>query len=443
MADLYVRSTDGNNADNGTTWALAKATWAGAGGIESAGDTIWFSQAHSESTASAVTVAISGTAGSPTRMLCGNDGAEPPTALDTTALIATTGASAITLNTAAALYVYGLNLKAGSGAVSANLNISAFSNKVIVWEECGFEVAGTTGGSVNFNSSGGVTRVINGRFKFGATNSLINSSSGGTLVVEGGSVLSGSANITNLFTVDNVSLALITGFDLSNLHTGVNLFAGGNGGRATIRNSKLPASWTGSVAASTNYQFDRFSLYNCDSGDTNYRLWIEAYAGSIKQETTIVMSGGASDGTTAIAWRMASNASAKLPTILLVSDEIMVWNETVGSAVTATIEVVHDSQGSGTSGRLKDDEMWVEVTYLGTSGYPLSSRITDFKASMIASGANQADSTATWTTTGLSSPIEQKLEVTFTPQEKGFVIAKVCIAKASAVVYVDPAITVA
>ena len=30
MAVLYVRSTDGDDADNGSTWALAKATLAGA-----------------------------------------------------------------------------------------------------------------------------------------------------------------------------------------------------------------------------------------------------------------------------------------------------------------------------------------------------------------------------------------------------------------------------
>ena len=36
-----------------------------------------------------------------------------------------------------------------------------------------------------------------------------------------------------------------------------------------------------------------------------------------------------------------------------------------------------------------------------------------------ASAANQADSSETWTTTGLSAPVKQKIAVTFTPQEKG------------------------
>lgn len=443
MANLYVRSTDGSNTDNGTTWALAKATFVGVASIEAAGDKIWFSQAHSESTGAAVTAAISGTTTSPTYLLCGDDSAEPPTALADTALIATTGANAITLNSATSLYAYGLNFKAGSGAVTANIVLSAFANKFIFWESCGFETGGTAGGNIIFGNNAGTSRVVNCRFKFAATNSGISALSGGVLEMEGGTVLSGSANVTNLFNLDNISEARITGLDLSNLHAAVNIFNGALGGRGVIRNSKLPASWTGSVATGTNGQSDRFSMYNCDSGDTNYRLWIEDGKGSIKQETTIVKSGGASDGTTAISWRMATNANPKLPAIFLATDEIMVWNDTVGSAVTATIDIVHDSQGTGTGGRLKDDEAWIEVMYLGTSGFPLASRITDFKASMIAAGADQDDSAASWTTTGMTTPRPQKLEVTFTPQEKGFVIAKAFVAKASITLYVDPALTVA
>lgn len=443
MTNLYVRSSDGNNADNGTTWALAKATWAGVGAIEAVGDKIWFSQAHSESTASAVTVSISASAASPTYMLCGDDSAEPPTSLANTAVIATTGANTITLNTAGSLYSHGINFKAGSGAVSASVNVSGFSNRFNVWNDCGFEVAGTTGGSIILGASAGTTKCVDCRFKFGATSSAINATSASVLIIDGGSVLSGSASITDLVSLDNSSTALISGMDLSNLHSAVNIFRGSSGGRGVIRNCKLPASWSGSVATSLTRQSDRFSLYNCDSSDTNYRLWIEAWAGSIKQETTIVLSGGASDGTTSISWCMATNADAKLPNQPLTSDEVVIWNDTTGSALTATVEIVHDSEGSGTGGRFTDDEIWLEVHYLGTSGYPLSSIVTDFKADIIATAADQADSTASWTTTGLSSPLKQKLEVTFTPQEKGFVVATVCMAKASATAYVDPAITVA
>jgi hypothetical protein len=45
-----------------------------------------------------------------------------------------------------------------------------------------------------------------------------------------------------------------------------------------------------------------------------------------------------------------------------------------------------------------------------------------------------------WTTTGLSSPVKQKMESTFTPQEKGTYIARVCLGRASTTLYVCPKI---
>jgi len=177
-------------------------------------------------------------------------------------------------------------------------------------------------------------------------------------------------------------------------------------------------------------------MHNCDNADTNYRLWVEDYAGSIKSETTIVRSGGASDGTTSLSWKMASSANAEYPVVVLESPEIVQWNDTTGSAITVTVEVITDNV------TLKDDECWLEVQYLGTSGYPLSVFINDCKANVLAGNNPQDTSTETWTTTGLTTPTKQKLSVTFTPQEKGFLHAVVKLAKASTTVYVDPLLVV-
>jgi len=174
-------------------------------------------------------------------------------------------------------------------------------------------------------------------------------------------------------------------------------------------------------------------MYNCDSADTNYRLWIEDYSGSIKHETTLVKTGGASDGTTPLSWKMATGADAEYPTIILKSGEIVRWNETTGSAITVTVDILHDSVTN-----LKDNEIWLEVMYLGTSGVPLGAFVDDAVADVLAAAADQAASSATWTTTGMANPNKQKLEVTFTPQEKGFIHAVVHMAKASYTVYVDP-----
>lgn len=440
MANLYVRSSDGNNSDNGTTWALAKATIAGAAAIDAAGDTIYISQAHSETTASGFSVALAGSLASPTRVICGNDGAEPPTSVDTTAQIASTGASSITF-TGTCFYVYGLKISCGSGSNAATLNCCNTSAHNVLWESSQFLVDGANVASFLSAGLGGVTRWRNCDVRFSNASQTISGTS--RLVWEGGSLLAGGTSPTTLMAL-GVSGALLSGVDLSAGGSSMNIFtASGAGGSFVVRDSKLPASWSGSLVTGALGQGERHELFNCDSGDTNYRLWVEDYTGTIKQETTIVLTGGASDGTTSLSWRMVTSANAKVPHLLLVSPEIMVWNDTVGSSVTATVEIVHDSQGAGSGSKFQDDEIWLEVMYLGTSGYPLGSWASDRAATVIATAANQADSTATWTTTGLSSPVKQKLEVTFTPQEKGYVVGRVVVAKASKTVYVDPAMTVA
>ena len=445
MANLYVRSTDGSDADNGSTWALAKATLSGASAIDAAGDAIYVSQVHAESSGSAQTIALAGTAASPVRVICGNDGAAPPTAVDTSGVITTTGNFAISITGSA--YISGLTFAAGTGASggSASLSLNASANHFQTFENCSFRL-NTSGSSQALNPTSAVasagqslTRWVDCSVRFGHAAHAIQINRG-IFEWAGGSLLSGGTSPTTLLNLSGTSnyagIAKISGVDLSNASSAINLVTGQTPGQVVIRNSKLPASWSGSLFTGTFSPGLRVEMHNCDSADTNYRLWVEDYAGSIKSETTIVKSSGASDGTTGLSWKMASSANAKYPLIPLKSPEIVKWNETVGSAITATIEVVTDNV------TLTDDDCWVEVQYLGTSGFPIGSFVSDVKADVLATAASQSSSTETWTTTGLTTPVKQKLSVTFTPQEKGFLHAVVHLAKASTTVYVDPLLTI-
>ncbi len=201
--------------------------------------------------------------------------------------------------------------------------------------------------------------------------------------------------------------------------------------RITFRNCKLRSGSAVSTGTIASPGGTLVSMENCDSGDTNYRLAKHHWAGVVTSETTIVKTGGASDGVTTLSHKMVSNANARL-TIPLPDFEMAKWNTTVGSAITVTVDVIWDSVTNLTNG-----EVWLEVEYLGTSGVPLGTRVTDRVADVLASTADQTASSATWTTTGLTNPNEQKLEVTFTPQEAGFIIGKVMLGKASTTIYVD------
>lgn len=210
----------------------------------------------------------------------------------------------------------------------------------------------------------------------------------------------------------------------------------GNFGRYLFENCKLGSSVSLTTGSNAGQGGVQAHLINCDSGDTNYRYAKHCYQGDITSETTIVKSSGASDGTTSLARKMVSSANSKFFSPLE-SDPIVTWNETTGSSITATVEIVNDGS------TLTDAEIWLEVEYLGTSGFPLSLFAHDRSSDILATAANQTSSSVTWTTTGLGSPVKQKLTVTFTPQEKGVVKARVMLAKASQTVYFDPVVSLA
>ncbi len=440
MANIFVRSTDGNDADNGSTWALATAKLSGATGIDAAGDTIYVADAHSDTTASAVTLAISGTYASPVRVLCVDDTGDPssPTTLATGGTVATTGANAITINGVA--YLYGLTFDAGSSTSSANVNIATGDGDYIYADNCTFICNGTGTGSrvlCGSTTSGTETRVHwkNCSVRFDGADQAVGSAHC-KFIWEGGALLSGGAALPAqlLKLQTNQADVMISGVDLSAGDSAMNLVFGTgiSAGTVVFRNCKLPASWSG-VPATPTAAAVRVEMWNCDASDTNYRLWVNDYFGDIKSETVIVRTSGASDGDTPISWRMTTGADAEYPIMVLRSPEIVARNTTTGSSKTVTVEIVHDSVTD-----LNDDEVWLEVMHLGTSGFPLGVWTSDAKADVLASAAAQTSSSVSWTTTGITNVRKQKLAVTFTPQEKGYIHARVCLAKASYTIFACP-----
>lgn len=432
-----------------STWANATIDLQRASAGTAAGDTVYISNNHAESNSSAQTFTGSGTNASPVLLLCGNDSAEPPTSLATTATVTTTGANAITLNRAS--YWYGTTFISGAGIALNGTNVNATQR----YENCSFQTTyAGSGGLITTASAQNVlmkTSLYNCTFKFAHANNAV--SVFGDTTIEGGSVLSGSTTPTSIFKMAadrSGGTFLCSGFDFSNCASTVNLCSpvGVAPAKMVFRDCKLPASWSGLLVAAGSVGLgQRYEMYNCDSTDTNYRLWVEDYCGSIKSETTIVRTSGASDGTTALSWKMATSSTAQYPLQRLESPEMHAWNSTL-SSVAVTVEIVHDTnvaggQGAGTGSRFQDNEIWLEVMYLGTSGYPLGTWISDCKADVLATAADQADSSEAWTTTGLTTPQKQKLSVTIVPAEVGYIVAKVVMAKASKTIYVCPKLTVA
>jgi hypothetical protein len=388
-----------------------------------------------------------GTAASPLKIICvDNAGTVPPVSADlrTTATITTTGAFSIIL-IGDSLYCYGISFYAGTGAVDASISLhTAGGTDFGVYEACSFNIPATGTASsfirVGATTTNAATKTIwdNCTVSFGATAQSI-------VVVSylewknTPTAITGATIPTNLFynalsTAIN-SIAVVDGVDLSAAGAGKTLVAANTiSGEYIFKNCKLGGSVT--VAATpTVVAGAHVSLCVSDSGDTGYRQERYQYEGTLSTETTIVRTSGASDGQTSVAWKMVSSANSEWHSPLK-SFEIAIWNTAVGSSKTATIEIVNDGV------TLQSDDIWMDVQYLGTAGFPLASKATT-RADVLSAGANLTTSAVTWTTTGLGSPVKQYMQATFTPQEIGYIRATVYVARASTTVYIDPVITIA
>ena len=444
MADLFLNSGDGSDANSGADWSNEKATLlTGIAGIDAAGDRILVNSAHAETHAGNYT--FPGTNASPNQILSVTPtGASGISALTKGAAFNVSSGST-GLGWLGSFYAYGCVFNISTSS-SVGGSFGAGSTAVATLEDCDFLMTSTgASGSWNFGSTtiggGGRTVLVNPTFRIGNAGQRVVYHS--HVIIKGGQwSASGTLNPAGVFaptTAGRGQLLEVYGFDFSNLNAAINLIGGFQGGSAAkFYGCKLPASWTGApIASASVLPGQRVEMYNCDSGDTNYRLWIRDYGGDITTETTYYRTGGASDGTTSYSFKMTTTANVAWPASSLYSQDLLIWNDTTGSSVTVTCEIEHAGVGGGTGGRLTDREAWLEVVGLATSGVPLATVSDDACADVITTAADQADSSESWAGS-LGSAVKQKLAVTFTPQEKGWVLCRVHLAKPSVTMYFDP-----
>lgn len=449
MADIYLRSTDGSDADDGSEWALAKATLAAALTAAGAGGRVFMSQAHAETAGGLKALVSPGTFSNPVQILCVNDAAGPPTALATTGTVTTTSNYSIEFDGFA--YVYGVTFSAGTGSSGAANILVGTANTRLGWifDNCALKIVHTSADVIRFGNTASTSNddqlieLRNTTIQVGYAAQTVQLRA--KVRWYGGSV-TGPTNLFTTYTSCPCDV-LVAGVDLSALGSGKYLVNVSTNTLGTIRfrNCKLGAISGVINAAIGGWGAVDVFLDNCDSADTNYRMAHHTYQGSIIHSTAALKTGGASDGAQGVSHKMASldisTPDAVKFAAPLAGPEIIVWNELIGAPLIATVDILHDSATN-----LDEWEAWLQVEYLGTSGYPLSSFATDHNSNVLAlSATDQPASTATWSGAdydGMTNVNKQKLEATFTPQEKGIVRARVMLARANHTVYVDPLLSI-
>lgn len=443
MTLRYVRS-GAAGAATGADWANAYLTLAAAFTAASAGDTIFVSEDHAESQAGTITMTSAGTAAAPVTVLCVNhSGSVPPVSADlrTTATVTTTGSGQpiILQGSNSRTVIEGVTFSAGVGG-NAIVSMCGSSSMNVKLKNCALRLGASvsSSGNISFGNAGALgcfVELENTTVQFTSTGQNIRIGCD-FIWKDTPSAVTGATIPTGLIRQVSACGAKIDlrGVDLSALGSGKTIIEATAGpptaNAITLTDCKIDAAVT--VAATPIAPgASHIDLLRVAGDGTNYRHASYRYSGTLTEETTIVRTGGASNGTTPISWKIVTTANVAW-SFPFESLPIAIWNDTTGSSVTATVEGIW---GGGSVPN--NDDIWIEAEYLGSSSSPQGSFVNDTKADSLASNAGHTSSSETWG----GSTTKFKMAVSFTPQQKGWILVRVKAAKASSTFYVDPKIT--
>lgn len=386
-ADNTVTWTSLGVAGNFAAWSAPHARCGAAAAWILAGDKLFGTDDHSETQASAMTIGGAGTNAAPNIILCVDHTASVPPGggnLKTTATITTTGANGLAVNTIACWN--GFTFSAGTGATFQPLTIAGGNCR---YDNCALIKAGTSSTSSAITLAFGTVVTLNNvTVSFGNTsdNFFVNSNTLNWSNTP--SAIAGATLPTTLFAPSSVSI-ILDGVDFSALGSGKTLVLASATGTISFVDCKLGSGVT--IAAAPTSQNLVVNVVRSDSSGTNYQKQRYTIAGTLTPETVIVRTGGASDGTTPISDKIATTASASF-LFPFQSMPIGEHNTVTGTNRVCTVHGILNAAALP-----NNDDIWMDVEYLGSSGSPLASFGSGTKSNTLASGLVQtADSTSAW-----------------------------------------------
>jgi hypothetical protein len=436
-----VGNFTGGQAPHARLLNAATTNWFAAGNSIYVGD----NHAESQTTAMLINPAIGQTTTS--KIVCHNhSGSYPPTGADlaTSATISTTAAANITFNPGSgAIYIYGLSFISGVGQSGAANVVLTPAGAFHTYERCTFKLA-TTGvaSQIVLNALNAGTVVWNNcQVSFAAAQQYIDIGDTGFTWQNTAPVLvSGSTVPTNLLgnsVASRLSNVILEALDLSQISTSILSVAATNAtGNFVVKDCKLNASMTFPTPINSG---QTIQSVRSDSGATGYKSARYVIEGTETTETSITRAGGASDPTGQAQSRKIVTTANSQWLRPFKAEPYAIWNPTTGANVTVTV------YGTINAGALpNNDDIWLEVEYLGSSSFPVGTIVATTKANLLAANAAVASDGSTWNGGGSGagwSPF--KLVATLSspqPGMVGYLHARVRAAKPSTTYYLDPKI---
>ena len=236
-----------------------------------------------------------------------------------------------------------------------------------------------------------------------------------------------STGYTNDIVLEALDLSQLTGSIWSNPTVAMY-------GSLLVKDCKLNASTT--VTTPTFFGMI-VQLVRCDSGGAAYKSARYAYEGTETTETGITRVGGATDPTGQVQSRKIVTTANALWLRPFKAEPYAIWNAVTGANVVVTV------YGTVNAGALpNNDDIWLEVEYLGSSASPLGKIVTTTKASVLAANAAVSSDGSTWNSGGSGAGwLPFKLTTTLSspqPGMAGYIHARVRAAKPSTTYYIDP-----
>lgn len=460
MGTFYVSTTIGNSdANDGSTWTLAKQSVAGAlAAATGVGPHLIYVDKDSNYSATSASITWNAaTANAQISIISVNRNGSTttghsgwyPGARETVA----SNAFGFTIGStrSQSLYIYGMNVTGASGTSASNTMLIAPTagvsatitlDSVSLTQQGSSSAAtiafGGTAGSMTYKS---YLRAINCTFSIrsSATGSGIELNAAVGEMVGCTFGYGGANKPTSLFTAGSIGASnsgiwTIRDCDLSGFNTsGGSYFLATNlATRISVINCKLAGSmgwYTGTFGAPGA---EILGIVN-DSGDTNYKFRFDNLYGGIVEESTYYRSAGAKFDGAGVSWKITTSSSCSEFTPFM-TPWIQRWVRDTGSQ-SVRLELL---RGSATA--YKDHEVWGEFATMQNSLVPVGTLDSTRNGSPTdTSGSSLSASSEGWSG-GLSPSSPLYAGVTKTIAEHSFVRARLGVGIASSVIYLCPAL---
>lgn len=434
MATYHCNSAGSNTAPY-DTWAKAATTFTTAVGAAGAnGDIIKVHKSHTEELAADTTYTFLANV---SVIVVDKDAADALATMGTAAWVgnSTTNFS-VSFVGAFKVYFYGFTART-AGATADSISFAGTDGAHFEIESCYLWNGNTaTGSRINLSSIAGnsYVKAVNCTFRLG------NVSQGlacGHVDIIGGSISSaGSVPSTIVKSASPPDGIFVTfnGVDLS--HAGSATLMEdqtAKPARAWFSQCKLGASYVMLATQTlTNKSSGIVWVNDCSDGDVNILIGYADAFGTVRIDTGITFTGGAAG----LSWWITTTANCSFQTPF-VTPWWDYYNATL-SAISPYLEIARD----GSTTAYQDDEVWVEMMYKGTTGFPITTLATD-RMTPLGTPANQAAGAGLGSWPGIATGWSGKLAPgSITPAEVGHIRVRVAVGEPSIEVYVDPQVRV-